>query len=130
MEARPISACFLQGLIAHLQRDDSIAEIGWTEHPRFKGVYLKHLVRGADTEGGLSCHLVKIDPDCALENHIHENEWEIHEVIEGEGSFLLGAKETFYCPGRVGIIPKGATHRVIAGSTGLVLLAKFFPALM
>ena len=88
------------------------------------------MIKGTDTEGLLSCHLVPIDPDSVLEQHVHEGQWELHEVIEGEGSFILGAKKTPYYRGRMGIIPKGTNHKVIAGKNGLVLLAKFFPALL
>jgi hypothetical protein len=30
----------------------------------------------------------------------------------------------------MGMIPKGINHKVIAGERGMVLLAKFFPALI
>ena len=130
MQNREITACLANGSVTYSERDDSTGQIPWNEHPKFKGVYLKHLVRGADTQGKLSCHLVRMDPNSALEDHIHEDQWELHEVIEGEGKFVLGARETLYYPGRMGIIPKGLTHKVAAGRTGLVLLAKFFPALL
>ncbi len=59
--------------------------VQWNNHPKFKGVYLKHLIKGDETDGQLSCHMVKVDPGCVLESHIHENEWELDEIIEGEG---------------------------------------------
>lgn len=130
MEASEISAFMANGSITYPDRDDLAGRIEWSEHPKFKGVYLKHLIRGADTDGKLSCHLVRIDPGSILEEHVHENQWELHEVIEGEGSFILGTKETAYHPGRIVIIPKEMKHKVIAGKSGLVLLAKFFPALL
>ena len=98
--------------------------------PAPKGVFLKHLIKGVDTEGKLSCHLVKIDPNCVLEEHIHEGQCELHEVIEGEGNCILDTKKTPYNPGRITMIPKGIKHKVIAGNSGLVFLAKFFPALL
>jgi mannose-6-phosphate isomerase-like protein (cupin superfamily) len=118
------------GSITYVERDDQAGKFQWNVHPKFKGVYLKHLIRGTDTEGQLSCHLVRLDPESVLEHHIHEDQWELHEVIEGEGSFVLGTKMTPYYPGRMGIIPKGTSHKVVAGKVGLVLLAKFFPALL
>jgi mannose-6-phosphate isomerase-like protein (cupin superfamily) len=130
METREISACMGNGSITYPDRDDQAADIQWNEHPKFKGVFLKHLIKGVDTSGLLSCHLVQIGPNAVLEEHIHEDQWELHEVIEGEGSFILGTKDTPYHPGRMGVIPKGTTHKVIAGKNGLVLLAKFFPALL
>lgn len=130
METKEISTCMANGTITYIDRDDQTGQIQWNEHPKFKGVYLKHLIRGQDTDGKLSCHLVRIDPDSILEEHIHENQWELHEIIEGEGKFILGTKETTYYPGHMSMIPKGLEHKVIAGKSGLFLLAKFCPALL
>jgi quercetin dioxygenase-like cupin family protein len=130
MEAIEILESFANGSITYSERDDSTGQIQWNEHPKFKGVCLKHLIKGVDTQGKLSCHLVRIDPNSVLEDHSHADQWELHEVIAGEGRFVLGARETLYYPGRIGMIPKGMTHKVTAGRTGLVLLAKFFPALL
>ncbi len=130
METREISTCMANGTITCIDRDDHTGQIQWNEHPKFKGVYLKHLLRGQDSDGKLSCHLVRIDPHSVMEEHIHENQWELHEVIEGEGEFILGTKETTYSPGHISIIPQGLEHKVIAGKNGLVLLAKFCPALL
>jgi quercetin dioxygenase-like cupin family protein len=102
----------------------------WQEHPKFKGVYLKHLIKGTYTNGMLSSHMVRINPHAVLEEHVHDTQWELHEVIEGEGMFLLDKCEAPYYPGRMAVIPKGVKHRVTAGSSGLVMLAKFFPALL
>ncbi len=130
METREFSACMANGTIAYLDRDEAVGHIEWIEHPKFKGVFLKHLVKGADTDGQLSCHLVKLDPGCVLEEHTHESQWELHEVIAGEGDCILGAKALPYHPGRMTVIPKGTPHQVAAKGEGLVLLAKFFPALL
>jgi quercetin dioxygenase-like cupin family protein len=118
------------GTITYVNREDAAGDIPWTPHPKYKGVSLKHLIKGMDTEGRLSCHIVKIAPHSVLEEHAHEHQWELHEVIAGEGVFLLDAKETTYHAGRMGMIPRGTRHKVIAGNTGLVLLATFFPALL
>ena len=130
METKKIAACMANGTITHRDRDDLTGQIQWHEHPTFKGVCLKHLIRGQDTDGTLSCHLVRIDPNAILEEHIHENQWELHEVIAGEGTFILGTRETTYAPGHMSVIQKGLEHKVIAGKNGLVLLAKFCPALL
>jgi mannose-6-phosphate isomerase-like protein (cupin superfamily) len=130
METKEIVVCLANGTATYVDRDDAAEEIPWNQHPKFKGVYLKHIIKGADTEGKLSCHMVKMNPDAILEEHVHGNQWELHEVIEGEGKFFLGTKETPYFPGRMGVIPRGTNHKVIAGKSGMVLLAKFFPALV
>jgi quercetin dioxygenase-like cupin family protein len=130
MDTRESAACMTNGSTTYKDRDDATGEIPWYEHPKFNGVYLKHIIKGADTGGMLSCHIVRIDPHAVLEDHVHEDQWELHEVIEGEGTFVLESRETPYHPGRMGIIPKGTKHKVIAGEDGLFLLAKFFPALI
>jgi quercetin dioxygenase-like cupin family protein len=130
METKDISTCIANGAITYEDRDDQAGQIQWNEHPKFKGVYLKHLITGRDTDGALSCHMVKIDPNSALEEHIHEGQLELHEVIEGAGSFILSGKVATYHPGHMAVIPKGMKHKVIAGEKGLVLLAKFCPALL
>jgi len=100
----------------------------WAPHPKFAGVWLKHLVRGADTGGGLSCHMVRLEPGACLESHVHDAEWELHEVVAGSGTAGLGGREAAYAPGCLAVIPRGEPHAVRAGGEGLVLFAKFFPA--
>jgi quercetin dioxygenase-like cupin family protein len=130
MELRNNSDCISGSAIVFWDRNQEIEAIPWNEHPSFSGVFLKHLIKGIDTEGSLSCHMVKIDPHCILEEHVHESQWEVHEVIQGAGLFLLGSREAQYYPGQVAVIPKGTTHKVVALGEGLVLLASFSPALV
>ncbi|WP_415717180.1 cupin domain-containing protein [Maridesulfovibrio sp.] len=108
---------------------NSAAQI-WNPHPAFEGVQLKHLVTGKNTGGQLSCHIVRIDPGCTLRSHVHDNQWELHEIIDGSGEATLNNVTTAYHPGKSAIIPKGELHSVQAGEEGLTLLAKFFPALI
>ncbi len=130
MEDRVFAEAIENGIITYCEKDVLIGDIGWTPHAKFSGVFLKHLLKGADTAGMLSCHMVKVDPGCVLDEHLHANEWELHEVIGGEGEGYLGSKQIHYYPGRVVVVPKGTRHRVVAGNSGLILLAKFFPAMM
>jgi hypothetical protein len=101
METKGIVSWIVNGSTTHLDREDATGEIPWIEHPRFKGVFLKHIIKGVDTNGMLSCHMVRIDANAVLEDHIHDNQWELHEVIEGDGKFVLNSKETAYHPGRI-----------------------------
>ena len=130
METEEIVKDMAKGWVIFMDRQEAIADLPWNAHSRFQGVYLKHLITGADTEGKLSCHLVRIDPGAVLEDHVHENQWELHELIGGGGVFTLAAREAPYRTGRVALIPKGIKHKVAAGEKGLILLAKFFPALI
>ena len=106
------------------------AALPWNAHPTFPGVRLKHLVTGASTAGALSCHIVRLEPGSCLETHVHEGQWELHEVVAGSGTAGLPGREAEYRPGVVAVIPRGTAHQVTAGPSGLCLFAKFFPALV
>lgn len=105
-------------------------DLPWNPHPAFPGVFLKHLVCGRDTAGTISIHLVRVDPGCRLDAHVHEGQWEVHHVAAGEGQAFFGDRRTEYRPGVAAVIPKGDRHEVRAGETGLLLYAEFVPALM
>lgn len=126
----PFAASIGNGTISTLQGREEAGAIEWAKHPSFAGVYLKHLIKGEKTNSQLSCHMVRIDPGCVLSEHIHAEQWELHEVISGAGRCQLDGKELPYQPGQMTVIPQGVRHEVIAGEEGLVLLAKFFPPLL
>ena len=130
MNTMELAQCLSNGVVCYENREESLAECPWVPHPSFEGVHLKHLIKGADTGGQLSCHLVRVEPGKALQSHTHEGQWELHEVVEGQGTARLGETEIPYHPGRMTVIPQNAPHSVQAGDQGVVLLAKFFPALV
>lgn len=130
METKLISTIIANGTVHYTDRSENFSDVEWAKHPKFKGVYLKHMIRGADTGGLFSSHLVKIAPNCCLESHCHENQLELHEVAEGDGLCQLIEERFSYHLGKMAIIPKGENHMVQAGENGLTLLAKFFPALL
>ena len=103
--------------------------VAWSKHPTFDGVELKHIVTSSDTNGEFSYHLVRIAPNKSILNHIHELQLETHEVISGEGTCINNQYEIHYSPGIISIMPKGIPHEVHAGDDGLLLFAKFIPAL-
>ena len=106
-----------------------IDALAWNAHPTYKGVYLKHLILGKDAENQLSCHIVKVEPNCILDTHQHDGKIEIHEVVNGTGTMFLDKKEIIYSVGQVCVIPANTPHKVVAGKDGLYLFAKFTPAL-
>lgn len=124
-----ISAIFENGSIFSLQGAVKADAIEFKPHAKFKGVALKHLVRAEQTEGLLSCHLVKVDSFCSLAGHCHPDNLEIHQVVSGEGEGLLAGAAVKYAPGTVTIIPKNVPHQVTAGQDPLYILAVFSPAL-
>lgn len=105
-------------------------EIPWSRHQAFDGVELKHIVTAEETGGQFSYHLVRIAPDKAIGNHIHQTQLETHEVIAGNGTCVNNGTELFYEPGVISILPAGIPHEVKAGPDGLFLFAKFIPALV
>lgn len=129
----PEESCFLAKVLAgnvfFTDKLISIRDLPWNPHPKYKGVCLKHLILGKDTDKQLSCHIVKIEPDCILDTHVHDGKIEIHEVVAGSGQFYLEDKETDYSVGKISVIPAGIPHKIVAGKDGLYLFAKFTPAL-
>ena len=108
----------------------SAEDLPWNPHPKFSGVFLKHLVTGNDTGGRMSLHHVRVYPGCSIGDHAHAGQVEIHDVLEGAGSCTLAGTEIDYRPGVVGIMPADIVHRVDAGDRGLLLLATFAPPLV
>ena len=130
METHDLAELMENGTLVFCDREEDACGLCWNRHPSFAGVSLKHLITGKDTDGGLSCHLVRIEPGCMLENHTHEGQWELHEVVKGAGVAILDGKEVGYAPGKAAVIPMGTPHSVKASDQGLFLFAKFFPALV
>ena len=107
----------------------SFSEIAWSKHPVFEGVELKHIIKAEDTNGQFSYHRVRIAPNKSIKNHIHESQLETHEVVAGSGECINDGVEISYEPGVISIMPAKIAHEVNAGSDGLYMFAKFFPAL-
>lgn len=107
-----------------------VEDLQWNEHSDFKGVFLKHIIKGADTNNSLSCHLVKINPDCEIDIHNHSGKTELHEILSGFGQCLIEQTTINYQKGVVGFIPTDKNHSIKASNKGLFFLAKFFPALL
>lgn len=107
-----------------------VEDIPWNPHPKFEGVFLRHLVTGSDTGGRMSLHHVRVYPGCEIGDHAHTGQVEIHDVISGEGTCILDGMEIPYRPGVMGVMPADTLHRVVAGDHGLLLLATFSPPLV
>lgn len=120
---------FDNGKLVLPEKKADFEEIGWSKHPAFEGVELKHIVTAKDTEGKFSYHLVRVAPDRSIGNHIHETQLETHEVIKGSGKCINAGSTILYEPGTISIMQAGVPHEVTAGVEGLYLFAKFMPAL-
>jgi mannose-6-phosphate isomerase-like protein (cupin superfamily) len=130
MEGNTLFTAFSEGRIARCDGETDAAGLAWHPHPAFKGVALKHLAIGEATGGRFSCHLVRIEPGCAIGTHVHEGKWELHEVLGGEGRCRIEAATVDYRPGVCGLLPENREHSVEAGKDGLLLFAVFAPALL
>ena len=106
-----------------------VDELAWNEHPTFKGVHLKHLLRGTNTDGGFSSHRVRVEAGCEFGMHVHDAQWELHQVIEGRGQLVRGERQIPYAPGVTATMPKGVAHAVRAQEE-LYLLVTFVPPLL
>lgn len=120
---------FNEGNLRLPNRDISFSEIAWSKHPVFEGVELKHIIKGQETDGRFSYHLVRIAPNKSIKNHIHEGQLETHEVIAGSGECINDGVKISYEPGVISIMPAKIAHEVNASPEGLYMFAKFFPAL-
>ncbi len=119
-----------EGNVYFTKSDININDLDWNAHPSFEGVYLKHLVKGDKTDNKFSCHIVKIKAGFQIGEHIHKDNWELHEPIEGVGKGFVEGKEIIYKLGVSAVIPEGVKHSIVAGDNDLYLLAKFVPALV
>jgi quercetin dioxygenase-like cupin family protein len=130
MKTENLISNFEKGNTHLLAASISNVEKQWNPHPKFKGVYLKHIITGGQTDNRFSSHIVKIDPNCILDEHIHDGKTELHEVIEGKAICYLNGTRVIYSPGDCTVIPDNIKHKVEAGENGLILYAKFVPALL
>lgn len=120
---------FNQGRLIIPDKTLNFKNIPWSKHPTFDGVELKHIVTSRETNGEFSYHLVRIAPNKSILNHIHELQLETHEVISGEGICINNQCKIHYSPGVISIMSKTIPHEVHASDDGLLLFAKFIPAL-
>lgn len=120
---------FDKGIVSGPELNVQSESLAWNPHPTCAGVSLKHLVTGKETDGAFSVHLVKLDPEAEIVRHVHQSNWELHEVVGGSGACRLAERTLSYTSGTVAITPKNVPHSVHAGKEGLCMLSKFIPAL-
>jgi len=127
---KTLFTAFEEGELALPGRRVMIRERDWQPHSQFTGVALKHLLTAADTSGAFSYHLVRVEPGCAIGEHMHATQRETHEVIAGSGVCRNQNEDIVYRAGLISLIEPGARHAVTAGEEGLLLFAKFIPPLL
>ncbi len=126
---KALFALFDEGTAHTPAQRTQLQELPWHEHKQFADVFLKHVITSNDTEGQFSCHLVRIAPNKSIGLHTHEQQVELHEVIQGSGTCIMANNQLQYTPGVIAIMPRSALHQVNAGDNGMLLFAKFIPAL-
>jgi quercetin dioxygenase-like cupin family protein len=121
---------FDNGKYYTLGSEVDLSAIKWNKHAKFEGVEMKNLITGAQTGGAFSYHLIKIEPGKSIGNHSHATQVETHEVAVGKGVGTIGGEKYDYVPGTLALLPIGVEHSVDAGPDGVLLFAKFIPALL
>lgn len=117
------------GKIHHLSKEVLTGAIAWYDHPRFSGVHLRDIVSGSETGNTFSQHLVRVEAGCEIGHHAHAGTWELHNVIAGTGTCVLGGREIAYAAGEITVLPADVGHTVKAPDADLFILATFVPAL-
>lgn len=120
-----VFAQFSQGRLFANDNDRELGSLPWNEHPKFKGVFLKDLLKRDETADLFSLHLVRLEAEKEIGLHRHADSLELHEVLGGSGYCEVEGRRIEYLPGRVALIACNAEHRVVAGPEGLCLFAKF-----
>jgi quercetin dioxygenase-like cupin family protein len=108
---------------------NNISDIPWNKHPNFEGVYIKNLFTGQDSNNNMSAIIVKIEPNREIGSHFHEGKAELHEIIDGEGTAIIGDAGINYTSGVISFVPGDIIHSIKANDKGMILLAKFTPPL-
>lgn len=121
---------FENGTLKTPAGEKDFSGVPWTPHPAFEGVELKHIMTSGDTGGAFSFHLIRVAPDKEIGIHTHAIQTETHEVIAGNGTCVNGDAEFNFEPGNITVFNPTVPHRVIAGKEGIMVFAKFFPALL
>jgi len=121
---------FNEGKIIFPSDEIDAKKLKWYEHPESKGTFLKDLVPGKDTGGAFSCHIIRVNKGCEVGQHIHEDQWEFNEILDGNGIYIYENKEVRFGAGFSFATPPGVRHALIAEVEDLYLLAKFIPGLV
>ena len=105
---------FNQGRLCLPDSEVDFSAIGWSKHPVFDGVELKHIVTSDKTNGKFSFHLVRIAANKKIGLHVHEKQAETHEVISGSGICINNGTEILYKCGTVSLFNENTPHEVLA----------------
>ncbi|MBF8983419.1 hypothetical protein IZY60_07705 [Lutibacter sp. B2] len=92
MKNNTVFDAFDKGILLNQSNKLDLTKSDWNTIPNLKGVHLKDILISSETQGSISCHLVKIEPNCKINLHTHPDHLEIHEVIPGDKGLYLFAK--------------------------------------
>ena len=129
MGQQNLSELFEQGVVLFPDLEVRAAEKPWYASPTWKGVFLKDLVTGQETDGAFSYHLMRVERNGEIPDHAHETQWSWNVVLGGTGAFVLGGRRVPVEVGQTFITPPRVHHAVSAGDEEISLLAIFAPAL-
>jgi quercetin dioxygenase-like cupin family protein len=103
-----------------------LARLGELEFRSLPGRTAADPLAGAETRGGVTVRLVRIEPG-PRSLHVHEDSVEVIHVAEGRGRHRQGDAEEVVAPGDTLLVPAGVPHATIADEP--LLLVCFFPHL-
>jgi len=121
---------FENGIVNLTGKRINTKDLPWNPSPVYKGVSLKHIITGAETNNSFSAHLVEIEPGCEIGLHTHQGKTELHEIVSGSGFGYIENNKIPYKSGVIAMISADKDHFVKADENGLCIFAKFFPALL
>lgn len=86
---------------------------------------------GKDTNGQFTLIEQNNEPGVGIPPHVHENEDEVFQVIQGQVEMLIGEETSILNSGDLIFCPKGVPHswRVVGKSKALAILT-IFPAVL
>jgi quercetin dioxygenase-like cupin family protein len=130
MDTNDLVKNLMEGKVVCLGRDTCSGDVEWSPHPRFEGVRMKHLVKGADTGGKFSSHIVHIAEGKEICDHTHASQYEYIQILSGTGTARLGDKVIPCTPGVNMVAPDNVDHCLKPEGGDIYLLATFVPALL
>ncbi len=91
--------------------------IGFQDHPRFKGVRLAKLVTSKDTDTVSVC-ILDIAPDTLIPIHVHDPNVDSIYVLEGNGEAYINGKWREVSSGDYIFVNPNEEHGVKSGKEG------------
>jgi quercetin dioxygenase-like cupin family protein len=105
-----------------------ISEITETEHPFLKDVGMRILYSKKEDNAKITCFIVRCEIGSEIEEHVHENEYDIIYVLQGKAKMWIEDRGQFVLePGVFVVVPEGLKHRTHSVTEELLIYDVFIP---